>query len=361
MIKRNLIRDFDVWLLGITVLILGIGVAVIYSATYDVEGANYPARQSAWVGIGIIALFLGLLIDYKVVMRFAYLLYFLNVGLLLLVLASGRVVLGAQRWLHFGSFSFQPSELAKVTVIIVLARFLGDRKGRLTPWGLACAFMLVFAPMIFVIRQPDLGTALVMLPILFVLLYMAEAPRRYLYGLVIAGLVVSPFFWFILKDYQKTRLLVFLNSNIDPLGAGYATNQARIAIGSGGLFGKGWLSGTQTHLHFLPENRTDFVFATVGEEFGFIGAAVLLGLYAFIIMRGLQIAQQSRDGAGKLLASGISMMLLLHVFVNVGMAVGIVPVVGLPLPLVSYGGSCLVTTLLAIGLLMNVRMRRFTF
>jgi rod shape determining protein RodA len=361
MIKRNLIRDFDIWLLLVTVLILGIGMAVIYSATYDIEGANYPARQFAWAGIGIIALFLGLLINYKVVMRFAYFLYFLNVGLLLLVLVSGRVVLGAQRWLYFGGFSFQPSELAKVTVIIVLARFLGDRKGRLTPWGLACAFMLVFAPMIFVIQQPDLGTALVMLPILFVLLYMAEAPRRYLYGLVIAGLTVSPFLWFILKDYQKSRLLVFLNPNIDPLGAGYATNQARIAVGSGGLFGKGWLSGTQTQLHFLPENRTDFVFATVGEEFGFIGAVVLLGLYAFIIIRGLQIAQQSRDGAGKLLASGISMMLLFHVFVNVGMAVGIVPVVGLPLPLVSYGGSCLVTMLLSIGLLMNVRMRRFTF
>ncbi len=361
MINRNLIGDFDIWLFLVTLLILGIGMGVIYSATYHLEGVNYVARQCTWAGIGIIALFLGLVVDYKAVMRLAYLFYFINVGLLLLVLISGRAVLGAQRWLHFGSFSFQPSELAKVTLVIVLSRFLGDRKGQLTLWSLACAFMLVFIPMILVIEQPDLGTALVMLPILLVLLYIAKAPRRYLVTLVIAGLIVSPLLWFILEDYQKTRLLVFLNPDIDPLGAGYATNQARIAIGSGALFGKGWLSGTQTHLHFLPENRTDFIFGTVGEEFGFIGSVVLLGLYAFIIIRGLKIAQQAKDASGRLLASGISMMLLLHVFVNVGMATGIMPVVGLPLPLMSYGGSCLATTLLSIGLLLNVRMRRFTF
>ncbi len=361
MIERNLIRDFDIWLFLATVVLVVIGVIVIYSATYQVEGANYSVRQSVWAGIGIIVLFLVLMIDYTVVMRLAYLFYFLNVGFLLLVLVSGKVVGGAQRWLYFGSFSIQPSEVAKLTMVVVLSRFLEDRKGQWSPWSLARAFVLVFIPMLLVIQQPDLGTSLVMLPILFGLLYVAKVPRRYLITLIVVGLVVSPLLWFILEDYQKSRLLVFLNPNIDPLGAGYATNQARIAIGSGELFGKGWLSGTQTHLHFLAANRTDFVFATVGEEFGFIGSVALLALYGFVIIRGLQIAQQSKDTAGRLLASGISMMLLFHVFVNVGMATGIVPVVGLPLPLVSYGGSCLATTLLSIGLLINVRMRRFTF
>lgn len=363
MIRRDLIKNFDIWLFLVTLVLIGIGIAVIYSATYEGQAkCNYPARQLAWAGVGIVALFIGLAIDYKVLNRFAYLFYFLNAGLLLLVLVSGKVVLGAQRWLHFGAFSFQPSELAKVTVIMVLARFLGDRKEHLNnPRCLIWAFLLVFIPMILVILQPDLGTALVMLPILFVLLYIAGVPRRYLSTLIAAGLVISPFLLFLLKDYQKSRLLVFLNPNVDPLGAGYATNQAKIAIGSGGLFGKGWLSGTQTQLRFLPENRTDFIFATIGEEFGFIGSLLLLGLYAFIVLRGIQIAQQSKDITGILLASGISLMLVLHVFVNVGMAVGIMPVVGLPLPLISYGGSFMATILLSIGLLMNVRMRRFTF
>ena len=363
MIERNLIRNFDIWLFLVTLFLVGIGVAVIYSATYQAgEEYDYPLRQLSWAGVGFMALFVGLLVDYKKLDRFAYLFYFVNLGLLLLVLVSGKVVLGAQRWLRLGAFSFQPSELAKITVIMVLARFLGERKGQFANrWCLAGAFLLVFVPMILVTQQPDLGTGLVLLPILFALLYIAGVPRRYLWKLVAAGLVISPFLFFLLKDYQKSRLLVFLNPDADPLGAGYATNQAKIAIGSGGLFGKGWLSGTQTQLRFLPENRTDFIFATVGEEFGFVGSLLFLGLYAFIIMRGIQIAQQAKDVTGALLASGISVMLGLHVFVNVGMAVGTMPVVGLPLPLISYGGSCMVTTLFSIGLLMNVRMRRFTF
>ncbi len=363
MIKRNLIRNFDVWLFLVTLILVGIGVAIIYSATYQAGGkSSYPAKQFSWACIGLIALFLGLFVDYKTFDRLAYFFYFINLGLLVLVLVSGKVVFGAQRWLSFGAFSFQPSELAKVTVIMVLARFLGDRKGRLNSvWCLLVAFAIGFAPMILVILQPDLGTGIVILPVLFAILYVAGVPRRYLWVLVIVGVLFSPFLFFLLKDYQKSRLLVFLNPDADPLGAGYATNQAKIAIGSGGLFGKGWLSGTQTRLWFLPENRTDFVFATVGEEFGFIGSLFLLGLYTFVVIRGVQTAQQSKDFSGALLAVGISVMIALHVFVNVGMAVGIMPVVGLPLPLISYGGSCTVTTLFAIGLLMNVRARRFTF
>ncbi len=363
MIERNLIRNFDIWLFIVTLFLVGVGVAVIYSATYQAgEEYDYPLRQLSWAGVGFAALFVGLIVDYKKLDRLAYLFYIVNVGLLLLVLVSGKVVLGAQRWLSLGTFSFQPSELSKITVIMVLARFLGERKGRLdNRWCLSGAFLLVFVPMILVTQQPDLGTGLVLLPVFLALLYIAGVPRRYLWKLVAVGLVISPFLFFLLKDYQKSRLLVFLNPDADPLGAGYATNQAKIAIGSGGLFGKGWLSGTQTQLRFLPENRTDFIFATVGEEFGFVGSLLFLGLYAFIIMRGIQIAQQAKDVTGALLASGISAMLVLHVFVNVGMAVGTMPVVGLPLPLISYGGSCMVTTLFSIGLLMNVRMRRFTF
>lgn len=363
MIKRNLIKNFDVWLFLTTLLLIGIGIAIIYSSTYQ-QGSqsSYPVKQFYWACIGLAALFLGLCIDYKTFDRLAYLLYFINLGLLLLVLVSGKIVFGAQRWLSFGAFSFQPSELAKVTVIMVLARFLVDRKGQINSiWCMLGAFALGFVPIVLVILQPDLGTGIIILPVLFAIMYAAGVPRRYLWILVIAGLLFSPLLFFLLKDYQKSRLLVFLNPDADPLGAGYATNQAKIAIGSGELLGKGWLSGTQTQLRFLPENRTDFVFATVGEEFGFIGSLFLLGLYTFIIIRGVQIAQQSKNLSGAILASGISVMIALHVFVNVGMAVGIMPVVGLPLPLISYGGSCTVTTLFAIGLLMNVRMRRFTF
>ncbi len=363
MIKQNLIKNFDVWLFLVTLLLVVVGIAVIYSATYQMGGkSSYPEKQFYWACIGLIALFLGLFIDYKTFDRLAYLFYFMNLGLLLLVLISGKVVFGAQRWLSFGAFSFQPSELAKVTIIMVLARFLGDRKKQLNSiWCLLGAFALGIVPMVLVILQPDLGTGIVILPVLFAILYVAGVPRRYLWILVIAGLLFSPVLFSLLKDYQKSRLLVFINPDADPLGAGYATNQAKIAIGSGGLLGKGWLSGTQTQLSFLPENRTDFVFATMGEEFGFIGSIFLLGLYTFIVIRGVQTAQQSKDFSGALLASGISVMIALHVFVNVGMAVGIMPVVGLPLPLISYGGSCTVTTLFAIGLLINIRMRRFTF
>lgn len=362
MTKRSLIKNFDIWLFLTTVLLLGVGVAVIHSATCHLGSiTNYTARQFMWAGIGIMVLLLVLAVDYKVLNRLAYLFYFINIGLLVFVLVAGKAVLGAQRWLHLGVFSFQPSELAKVVIIMVLARYLGDRKGHISLSCLVCTFVFVLIPMILVVQQPDLGTALVMLPILLAVLYIAGVSKKYLVTLVGAGLVVAPFLWFILKDYQKSRLLVFVNPNADPLGAGYATNQARIAIGSGGFFGKGWLSGTQTQLRFLPENRTDFVFATIGEEFGFIGSVIILGLYAFIIIRGLQTAQQAKDMPGKLLAGGISVMLLMHVFVNVGMALGIMPVVGLPLPLISYGGSCLVTTMLSIGFLINIRMRRFTF
>ncbi len=363
MIERHLIRDFDIWLLLVTLVLIGLGVAMIYSATYQAGGRhNYPMRQLAWAGVGLIALSVALLVDYNKLVRLAYLFYVINIGLLLMVLVSGKVVLGAQRWLHVGVFSIQPSELAKITVVMVLTRFLVEHKQQLHRRSrLIWAFLLAFIPMILVIRQPDLGTGIVILPVLFALLYIAGVPRRYLWTLIGAGLVFSPFLFFLLKDYQKSRLMVFLNPNIDPLGAGYATNQAKIAIGSGGMFGKGWLRGTQTQLHFLPENRTDFIFATAGEEFGFIGSLLLLGLYVFMIVRGIQTAQQAKDMTGALLASGISVILVLHVFVNVGMATGIMPVVGLPLPLISYGGSFMVATLFSIGLLMNVRMRRFTF
>ncbi len=344
-------------------MIACIGIATVHSATHGVSSTvNYTLRHAAWVGVGLIFLFIAVLIDYQLLVRFAYPLYAVSLGLLALVLVFGKTVGGAQRWLTLGGFTFQPSELVKLMLILALAKFFNDREGQVKDVKcLIIASILVLVPMALVIQQPDLGTALLFMPILFTLVCIAGVPSKYLAKMTGLGLAVLPSFWFILKDYQKDRLLVFWNPDIDPLGAGYSINQSRIAIGSGGIFGKGWLAGTQTQLRFLPENRTDFIFSGIGEEFGFVGVLFLLGLYAFIVMRGIRIAKESKDVGGSLIAAGVSAMLVLHVFINVGMATGILPVVGMPLPLVSYGGSATVSTLAAIGLLINIRIRRFMF
>ena len=363
MTGQNSIKNIDYTLLSAILIIAGAGIAFIYSASFGVSGAvNYPLRQAGWVGIGIVFMAAALVIDYRHFVRLAYFLYFISLAALVLVAVHGRTVGGAQRWLTLGGFTFQPSEFVKFTLILALAKFFGNREGQAKSLkSLAGAAALVFIPMALVIQQPDLGTALLLMPVFFAIVFSAGVPARYLGAILSGGLAVLPLFWFILKDYQKSRLMVFWNPDIDPLGAGYSINQSRIAIGSGGFLGKGWLSGTQTQLSFLPENRTDFIFSTVGEEFGFVGAVLVIALYTFVVMRGIRIARESRDLSGALLASGVSVMLVLHMFVNIGMAAGILPVVGMPLPLLSYGGSATISALIALGLLINVRARRFTY
>ncbi|MCK4262232.1 rod shape-determining protein RodA [bacterium] len=373
MIDRRLLKNFDWPIFLITLIIALIGVAMIYSASqYKSQflssqresKLSYPIKQLIWVGAGLVALLTIIGVNHQTLIKYAYSLYFFNLILLILVLIFGRVAGGAQRWFRLGLFSFQPSELAKIIIILSLARYLKDREAQVKrAKGLIAPFCLVLFPLILILRQPHLGTAFLLLPILFLMLYVAGAKGRHLTAIILIGLlVIAPLgYHFLLKDYQKERLSVFLNPGLDPLGKGYSLNQSKIAIGSGRFWGKGWLKGTQTQLHFLTAQYTDFIFSVLGEEWGFLGAFVVLSLYATLLWRGMRVAVQAKDRAGALLAVGLCAMIALEILINVGMTIGIMPVSGLPLPLLTYGGSSLLTTMLSIGLLLNIQMRRFMF
>ncbi len=363
--KRSLGKDFDYRLLLLTVIICLIGLILLYSASYQmslVSGVSFVVRQMIWAVIGLSALLIIANINYRKLVETSYILYVITLLLLVLVLFLGKVQLGAQRWLQLGSFVFQPSELAKVIIILVLAKYLGERDSRHQQIKkILVSLGIVVVPLILILKQPDLGTAIVFLPILFCMLYVWGTHLKYLLGLAGIGLVCSPFLWHFLRDYQRQRLLVFLNPNIDPLGAGYTAIQSKIAIGSGGFLGKGWLAGTQNQLNFLPEHHTDFIFSVLGEEWGFLGSIVLILLYLFLINRGLKIAGQTKDVSGKLLAVGVTAMLSFQIIVNIGMSIGLMPITGLTLPLVSYGGSSLLMTMISIGILLSIKMRRTVF
>jgi rod shape determining protein RodA len=286
----------------------------------------------------------------------------LIVMMLVLVLVIGHVRLGAQRWISIAGFAFQPSEFIKIALVMALANYLGSKKD--TMWrleNLVVPMILVGIPFVLVLLQPDLGTALLLVPVFFAMLLVSGAKPKHLAVMLGIGLAGLPVFWHFLRDYQKQRLMVFINPNVDPLGAGYTIIQSKISIGSGGLFGKGWMAGTQNQLNFLPERHTDFIFSVIGEEWGFLGAMVLLVLYALIIKETFDIASSTSDRTGKLLAVGVGVLLAFQVMINISMTVGVMPVVGIPLPLISYGGSSLLATVVAIGLVLNVGMRRSAF
>jgi len=359
------IKELDKTLIFLVIILFAIGLLCLYSASYNkgVEvGKNFVLKQLTWMGIGLLILIFILLINYQNIVDFGYALYILGLFLLLLVLAFGHTRLGAQRWFSIAGFSFQPSEFNKIIYIIMMTAYLGHaRDSILNIKGLLVPLLLTAPPFILILLQPDLGTALILIPVLLAMLFIAGAQVRHLIVLGLCGLASSPLFWHFLKGYQKKRLLVFLNPNIDPLGAGYTIIQSKIAIGSGGFFGKGWLGGTQNQLNFLPERHTDFIFSVIGEEWGFLGAVVLVALYFLVLKRGLIIIEQTTDIYGKLLGTGLVTMLGFQIFVNISMTLGVMPVVGVPLPLISYGGSSLWTSLIAIALLLNVGMNSTRF
>jgi rod shape determining protein RodA len=307
---------------------------------------------------------------YQKLYDFAYPLYSLSLLLLGLVFFLGHIKLGAQRWLSLGGLTFQPSELAKITSILTLARYLSYKSASsLQPaayikgiWGgLIVPLLIIFVPTFLIWEQPDLGTSLMLLIIGFCILYVAGIRTKFLIWIVIMGIILLPLIWYGLRDYQRERIFVFINPHLDPLGAGYTVIQSKIAIGSGQIFGKGWLSGTQNRLNFLPERHTDFIFSSLGEEWGFCGALTLVLLYYLLIREGLKIASQTNELFGKLLVTGIVAMLSFQIVINIAMTIGMMPVVGLPLPLVSYGGSSVLVTFISIGILINVGMRRPVF
>ncbi len=358
-------RDFDWLLLIIMFAIFAIGLTAIYSAT---KSRNLPfaesflLRQLNWMGVGIVLLILSISISYQRFIDVAYILYGINVALLFLVLVLGHTALGAQRWFSIGGFAFQPSEFIKLSLILALSSYVSTKKDAMAEFkNMIIPLMLLAIPFALVLLQPDLGTAILLIPIFLVIMAASGAKLKYLGGMILIGLAGLPLFWYFLRDYQRQRLLVFINPNIDPLGAGYTIIQSKIAVGSGGLFGKGWLNGTQNQLNFLPERHTDFIFSVIGEEWGFLGSIALVLMYFFIVKKAFNMVSRTSDLYGKTIASGIGVMIGLQVVINIAMTIGLMPVVGIPLPLVSYGGSSLIATVVAIGLLINVGIRRSTF
>ncbi|MFA5142810.1 MAG: rod shape-determining protein RodA [Candidatus Omnitrophota bacterium] len=358
-------KDFHILLVVIMFIIFAIGLATIYSATKSRNmppGESFFFRQLCWMGISLLVFILAMTISYQRFIDISYAIYVVNILLLALVLVLGHVRLGAQRWFSIAGFAFQPSEFIKISLILALSNYVSGKKNAMSePKNFVVPSILLGIPFVLVLLQPDLGTALLLVPIFFTVMVVSGAKLRYIGVMILIGLAGLPFFWHFLRDYQKQRLLVFINPNIDPLGSGYTIIQSKIAIGSGGIIGKGWLNGTQNQLNFLPERHTDFIFSVIGEEWGFLGAAVLLLMFFFIVKRAFNIADLTSDLYGKTIAAGIGVMIGLQVVVNIAMTIGLMPVVGIPLPLVSYGGSSLIATVFAIGLLINVGMRRSTF
>jgi rod shape determining protein RodA len=345
-------------LLLITAL-TGIGVVMLYSAA---NGSMDPwaSRHIARFGVGLVLLIVIALVDIRQWMKYAYWLYALAFVLLVAVEVKGTIGMGAQRWIDLGFFQLQPSELMKVTLVLALARFFhgADLHDVGRPLFLIAPALLVLVPVGLVLRQPDLGTALMMLAGAGVLFF-AAGVRLWLFGLVVvAGLSAIPVAWQFLHDYQKNRVLTFINPERDPLGAGYHILQSKIALGSGGLTGKGFLHGTQSHLNFLPEKQTDFIFVMLAEEFGMLAGMGLLFLYVLVLAYGLAIAIRTRNHFGRLVAIGVTVTFFLYVFINIAMVMGLIPVVGVPLPLVSYGGTAMLTLMIAFGLLMSVWVHR---
>jgi rod shape determining protein RodA len=362
---KRLIKDLDKIVLLIILIICTIGLLTLYSATKVKElsfAESFVLKQLNWMLLGALILFIVVNISYQRFIDISYALYIINIALLALVLVLGRERLGAQRWFTIGSFTLQPSEFMKINFILVLANYLGSKKGSLdSPRDLIMPLALLAVPFLLVLIQPDLGTALLLVPIFFIMMFVAGAQKKYLIMLLTLGLIAMPFFWHFLRDYQRQRLVVFMNPNVDPLGAGYTIIQSKIAVGSGGLIGKGWLAGTQNQLNFLPERHTDFIFSVIGEEWGLFGALTLVLLYFLIVRRSFDIAMSTNDMHGKLIATGVVVLLALQVVINIAMTIGMMPVVGIPLPLVSYGGSSMLATFIAIALLLNVGMRRSRF
>lgn len=342
--------------------ILFIGLAILYSASKEYYHQGIMFRQAFWILVGIAFLFAVLRLDYQRIIGISYLFYGINILLLVLVLFFGEARGGAHRWISFGMFNIQPSELAKITLVLALSAYMGRRKADVAKISFLFGALCLLAPAFFLILiEPDLGTAILLAPVTVAMLFMAGARLRHLCAIIFAGAALLPFFWHFLKDYQRQRLFVFMNPNTDPLGSGYTIIQSKIAVGSGGLLGKGWLAGTQNQLNFLPERHTDFIFSVVGEEWGFLGALVLMLLYVVIIYRSVKIIETTPDTYGRLMATGFVTLFFIQVIVNIGMTIGFLPVVGLTLPLISYGGSSLVTTLICIGFLLNISMRRPLF
>ncbi len=359
MIRRLLTRlvvHLDSFLLASLSLVLLLGLMVLYSAS--AQSADRLVGQMANIGVALVVMWAVANIPPQHLLRLAIPMYVAGIVLLVGVALFGEVSHGARRWLHIGVTRIQPSELMRIAVPLMLAWYFDYRQATLRLRDFAWGALILFVPVGLIAKQPDLGTSLMIFASGFYVLFLAGLAWRVILGLAVTAMASAPVLWHLLHDYQRQRIMTLIDPTSDPLGAGYHIIQSTIALGSGGLFGKGWLNGTQAHLDFLPERHTDFIFAVLAEEFGLLGGIVLLILFSIIVGRGLLIAASAPTLATRLMAGSITLTFATYAFVNIGMVSGILPVVGVPLPLISYGGTSMVTLLLGFGILMSIHTHR---
>jgi rod shape determining protein RodA len=363
MIERRLLPTLDLNFLGTAIVIAAIGCMLIYSATYFGDPSLYIFRkQLLWMAIALVLMAIFIVVDYHVLFDIAPILYGIGLALLTYLLIWGKIRAHTKSWIQLpGGFQFQPSEFMKIFTALMLAKFFDSNdRAYLNLRSFAMAMAIIGAPVLLILAQPDFGTAATFAPLVAVAMFFGGMRWRFWIVLALVVVIALPLGWkFFLKGYQKERIMIFLNPERDPLGSGYQVTQAKIAIGSGGIHGKGFKNGTQAKLEYLPARHTDFIFAVLGEEWGFIGVVIVLGLYLFLIMQSLSFAKHARDRGGTFLIISLICFFIFHILINVSMQIGVLPTTGIPLPLISYGGSSTMMFFIAIGLMLNVDMRRF--
>jgi len=357
---------FDLNAVWVMIFLVCIGIANLYSATHAAAGpeSQFWKQQLMWFGLGLIACTAAYFVHYRVLERFAYVAYAINILLLIAVLVAGKSALGAKRWIGFGGLTIQPSEFMKITIAWALAKYFHDDQYRdyYDLKNLLIPILLVLIPVLLIMAQPDLGTAMIVLAVSASIILFVKVSPKLLIGIALLGVIFLPIAYkFVLKDYQRQRIITFVNPQSDPRGAGYNSIQSMIAVGSGQFFGKGFTRGTQSQLNFLPEHHTDFVFSVFSEEHGFVGFLVLLVLYLTLLTAALKTAYGSNDKFGMLFAFGLASLFFWHIFINIGMTTGILPIVGVPLPFMSKGGTFMLSCMLAVAILTNIANKKSMF
>lgn len=366
--ERTLFKKLDINLIIVILALNVIGLINLYSATHGPNTVNVATlfiSQIMWLLVGWTVFLVMTLLDYSLVSRIALGVYILNLLAILYVTFFGKVALGAQRWIDLGFFRYQPSETMKLALIMLMAKILSTRNTMGPGMGFKEMMLPLFVlgvPFVLVVEQPDLGTAMMLAAIGGSMVLFAKVKRIILASAIVMGIIALPVAWkFVLHDYQKNRILTFLSPTNDPRGTGYNSIQSKIAVGSGRFFGKGFMKGTQSQLEFLPERHTDFIYSVLSEEHGFLGSVSVIGLFCFLFITGIRIATNARDKFGALLTVGVLCYVFWHMFINVGMVIGLLPIVGVPLPLLSYGGSSMLTTMAGLGIVSSVAYRRYLF
>jgi rod shape determining protein RodA len=362
MIRERSLPTLDLNFIGTALVIAAVGCVLVYSATYfNDPGLGIFKKQLLWIGIGLVLMMIFIFVDYHVIFDIAPILYGIGIVLLIYLLVWGKVTANVKSWIHIGGFQFQPAEFMKVFTALMLAKFFdSNERAYLNVRSFLYAMGIIGLPVALIIVQPDFGTAASFFPLFAVALFFGGVRLRVWLAMILVAAIALPAAWFFfLKPYQKERIMTFMNPERDPLGTGYQVTQAKIAIGSGGIHGKGFKNGTQAALGFLPARHTDFIFAVLGEEWGFIGVAIVLSLYLYLIVQAFTFAKHARDRGGTFLIICLISFIIFHVFINVAMQIGVLPTTGIPLPLISYGGSSTMMFMIAIGLIANVDMRRF--